>query len=168
MQDRLKLHSERKQNRISIYVYVCGSHFQQRVKFQHKYLLKYFGLYKCAELEMKIDFSEGQGGLACYSPRCYEESDMTWQLKNNRPQTLCVCVLSHFSCVQFFVTPWTVAFQPPLSLEFSRQEHWCGLPCSPHRLQTLTLDYLYEDCNPNILIYELEYLCICWLCMYQS
>ena len=27
-----------------------------------------------------------------------------------------------------FVTPWTVAYQPPLSIEFSRQEYWSGLP----------------------------------------
>ena len=27
-----------------------------------------------------------------------------------------------------FVTPWTVARQAPLSVEFSRQEHWSGLP----------------------------------------
>ena len=25
-------------------------------------------------------------------------------------------------------TPWTVAHQAPLSMEFSRQEYWCGLP----------------------------------------
>ena len=43
----------------------------------------------------------------------------------------CVCVLSCFSCVQLFVTPWTVAHQAPLSLGFSRQEHWSGLPCPP-------------------------------------
>ena len=33
------------------------------------------------------------------------------------------------SCVQRFVTPWTVAHQAPLAMEFSRQEHWNGLPC---------------------------------------
>ena len=33
------------------------------------------------------------------------------------------------SCVQLFVTPWTVAHQAPLSLEFSRQEYWSGVPC---------------------------------------
>ena len=33
--------------------------------------------------------------------------------------------LSH---VQPFVTPWTVAHQAPLSVEFSRQESWSGLP----------------------------------------
>ena len=32
------------------------------------------------------------------------------------------------SCVQFFVTPWTVAYQAPPSTEFSRQEYWSGLP----------------------------------------
>ena len=32
------------------------------------------------------------------------------------------------SCVQLFVTPWTVAHQAPLSMEFSRQEYWNGLP----------------------------------------
>ena len=30
-----------------------------------------------------------------------------------------------------FVSPWTVAHQAPLSMEFSRQEYWNELPCSP-------------------------------------
>ena len=34
-------------------------------------------------------------------------------------------MLSH---VQPFVTPWTVAHKAPLSMEFSRQEYWLGLP----------------------------------------
>ena len=37
----------------------------------------------------------------------------------------------HFSHVQLFVTPWTVAHQAPLSTGFSRQEHWSRLPCPP-------------------------------------
>ena len=32
------------------------------------------------------------------------------------------------SRVQLFVTPWTVAYQPPPSMGFSRQEYWSGLP----------------------------------------
>ena len=32
------------------------------------------------------------------------------------------------SCVQLFVTPWTVAHKAPLSMEFSRQEYGSGLP----------------------------------------
>ena len=35
------------------------------------------------------------------------------------------------SYVRFFVTPWTVAPQAPLSLGFSRQEYCSGLPCPP-------------------------------------
>ena len=38
------------------------------------------------------------------------------------------CMLSHFSHVQLFETLWTVAYQAPLSIEFSRQENWSGLP----------------------------------------
>ena len=32
------------------------------------------------------------------------------------------------SRVQLSVTPWTVAHQAPLSMGFSRQEYWSGLP----------------------------------------
>ena len=39
-------------------------------------------------------------------------------------------VLSRFSRVQLFATPWTVASQAALSMEFSRQEYWSGLPFS--------------------------------------
>ena len=42
---------------------------------------------------------------------------------------VCVCaVLSCFSCVWLCTIPWTVTRQAPLSLEFSRQEYWSGLP----------------------------------------
>ena len=34
-------------------------------------------------------------------------------------------MLSH---VQLFAAPWTVAHQAPLSMEFSKQEYWSGLP----------------------------------------
>ena len=41
------------------------------------------------------------------------------------------CMLIHFSHVPLFATLWIVACQAPLSMAFSRQEHWSGLPCSP-------------------------------------
>ena len=43
-------------------------------------------------------------------------------------QELCAFVLSHFSHVQLFAAPWTVACQAPLSIGFYRQEYWSGLP----------------------------------------
>ena len=36
--------------------------------------------------------------------------------------------LKSLSCVRLFVTPWTVAYQVPPSMGFSRQEYWSGLP----------------------------------------
>ena len=36
--------------------------------------------------------------------------------------------LNRFSRVQLLVTPWAVAYQAALSMEFSRQEYWSGLP----------------------------------------
>ena len=47
-------------------------------------------------------------------------------------------LLSHFSRVQLFATLWTVACQAPLSMGFSRQECWSGLPCSPPEDQRTT------------------------------
>ena len=41
---------------------------------------------------------------------------------------VCVCVLSS---VWLFVTPRTIANQAPLSMGFSQQEYWSGLPCPP-------------------------------------
>ena len=43
------------------------------------------------------------------------------------------CLISLFSLVQLFATPWTLAHQTPLSMGFSRQESWGGLPCPPPR-----------------------------------
>ena len=40
-------------------------------------------------------------------------------------------VLKRFSCVRLFATPRTVALQAPLSMGFSRQEYWSGLPSPP-------------------------------------
>ena len=37
-----------------------------------------------------------------------------------------MCVKSHQLCLS--VTPWTITLQAPLSMRFSRQEYWSGLP----------------------------------------
>ena len=51
-----------------------------------------------------------------------------------------VCVLTA-SVMSNFVTPWTVARQAPLSMEFSRQEYWSGLPFrSPEDLPDLGIE----------------------------
>ena len=42
-----------------------------------------------------------------------------------------MCVPSCFTPIRLFATPWTVAHQAPLSMGFSRQECWKGLPRPP-------------------------------------
>ena len=56
----------------------------------------------------------------------------------NKQRRYCVCVCVHvcvhahlLSCFKLFATSWTVAYQAPLSMGFSRQEYWSGLSCPP-------------------------------------
>ena len=64
-----------------------------------------------------------------------------WQRNSQQPLTwLCplspwefVCTVSHFSHVWLCATLWMVTCQAPLSVGFSRQEYWSGLPCPPPR-----------------------------------
>ena len=52
----------------------------------------------------------------------------SWPLNNNGFKVY-ACILSCSSCIQLCVTLSTVACQAPLSMGFSRQEYWSGLPC---------------------------------------
>ena len=89
--------------------------------------------------------SEGQGSLVCCSSWDFEEPDRTqlshWTaivlLLEIKRSWLPALSLSH---VQLFLTLWTVACHTPLSMEFSRQEYWSGLPFpSPSQLFKGTL-----------------------------
>ena len=51
-----------------------------------------------------------------------------------------LCVLNHFSHVQLCKSLWTVAPQAPLSMGFSRQEYWSGLPCNQGIFRTQGLN----------------------------
>ena len=52
-------------------------------------------------------------------------------------------LLSRFSRVRLWATPWTAAYQVPQSMGFSRQEHWHGLPFpSPGDLPNLGIKTL--------------------------
>ena len=76
----------------------------------------------CIYLSEKNEFVDS-AMWQIYSPNCYQFPSPTATLI-----FLCVCVcVCALSCVQLFATPSTAAHQTPLSLEFSRQEHWNGL-----------------------------------------
>ena len=56
-----------------------------------------------------------------------------------------VCVVTQ-SCPTLCVTPWTVAYEAPPSMGFSRQEYWSGLPLpSPGEMRQ------YTGLNPDLV-----------------
>ena len=79
----------------------------------------------------------------------WEQGDEAWKepllrlhlalLSSSAPGPLSPCfpwtvqTPSHFSCVRFCASPWTIARQASLSMGFSKQEHWSGWPCPPPR-----------------------------------
>ena len=67
-----------------------------------------------------------------------------------------VHVISCFSHVWLFATLWTIARQAPLSLRFSREEYWSGLPCPPPGdLPTQGLNpYLYVSYTGRWVLYN--------------
>ena len=73
------------------------------------------------------------------SPKCYNRCCnllpfllpfCSWDSKVPRG-LVCPSMLSPFNHDQLFATLWTAAHQAPLSMGFSRQEHWSALPCLP-------------------------------------
>ena len=63
-----------------------------------------------------------------------------------------VCMLS---CVQLFETPCTVACQAPLSMGFSRQEYWSGLPFPPPGIPTRDRTHVFcVSCTGRRVLYH--------------
>ena len=60
---------------------------------------------------------------------------------------VCVCMLS---CDWLFVILWFVAHQTPLSMEFSTQEYWSGLPCSTSRGSFQPREWTCTSCCSSI------------------
>ena len=59
-----------------------------------------------------------------FSPQSFLSLRISMRISNSFPK-ICTQLLSHG---QLFVTPWTVAHQAPLFMEFSSQEYWSRLP----------------------------------------
>ena len=70
--------------------------------------------------------------------------DLEVHASNQHPvprDSLLAFVVWSLRCVPLFAPPWTVAHQAPLSLGFSRQEYWSGLPFpSPEDLSDPGID----------------------------
>ena len=68
---------------------------------------------------------------------------------------ICICILKSLSHVRLFVTPWTVVYQAPQSMEFSRQEYWSGLPFpSPEDLPNSGIEPGFPALQADALLSE--------------
>ena len=75
-----------------------------------------------------------------------------WHCECHSGTSICVLACWVTSVVS---TPWTVASQAPLSLGFSRQGYWSGLPCPPQEI--------YPTQGLNLHLWQL----LCWQFLYH-
>ena len=65
-------------------------------------------------------------------------------MHESEKQKVNVMSLSH---VRFFTNSWTAAYQVPLTMGFSRQEYWSGVPLPSPELPGNPLNSLDEYCS---------------------
>ena len=61
------------------------------------------------------------------------------------------------SRVRLFATPWTVAHQVPLSMGFSRQEYWSGLPFPSPGESSQPRHGIHVSCMDRQILYQLSH-----------
>ena len=75
----------------------------------------------------------------------------------------CVVHAQSLSHVRRFATPWTVACQSPLSMEFSRQEYWSALPF-PTPGDISDPEIRSSPCLLHLLHWQVDSLPLCQVC----
>ena len=77
---------------------------------------------------------------------------LVWLYEGNLPsliRSLHACKLNCFSHVRLVGTPWTVVHQAPLSMGFSRQEYWNGLPFPSPVRSLVSFNSYIKSCFSN-------------------
>ena len=102
----------------------------------------------------------------------------TYLLSLNKYRYLSIYLWKLLSRVQLLATPWSVAHQAPLSMEFSRQEYYSGLLFpSPGDLSNSGIEPVSPSLNTDSLPseppgkpkYILKYVCVCvCVCVHQE
>ena len=74
-------------------------------------------------------FKENFRGIGMQKERGLLEGGLyTWYTWKEQLNSIFHDLVKLLSRVRLFATQWTVAYQAPPSMEFSRQEYWSGLP----------------------------------------
>ena len=69
------------------------------------------------------------------------------------------CVRALLSHIQLLATPWTIAYQAPPSMGFSRQEYWSGVPLpSPRKYPSFILLQVVDQFSQHHLLKRLSFL----------
>ena len=94
-------------------------------KFMTCELLYSLLIFRYNGIELKVDCNRF---ICIFSVLGYPRNQgSSWELQNMGPKPTNQTNLS-LSCVRLLATPWTGAYQAPLSMVFSRQQYWSGLP----------------------------------------
>ena len=105
-------------------------------------------------LAFKMSFHDGPFTAPSPSPGGDEKVIIFQRGSINYSIGLCIAKWSEvksLSRVRLFATPWTVAYNAPLSMEFSRQEYWSGLPFpSPGDLPSLVIKPGSPACSQTL------------------
>ena len=100
-------------------------HTQIQLTFDHALFMIHSWLYLWTPNHISRGWALGlENPVILMSARLVLKPGWSW---NQSPMDAEGCAQS-VSRVQLFATPWTVACQDPLSMGFSRQEYWSGLP----------------------------------------
>ena len=74
---------------------------------------------------------------------------------------ICIVKVKSLSRVRLFVTPWTVAYEAPPSMGFSRQEYWSGLPFpSPYTYVYICIHIHMYICTYILFFFSFHISCL--------
>ena len=102
------------------FIRLLGGHFLVSIFHINSYVPMFIKTYIASKLDIKVN----SGFIDC----SYASGTMFSENDSVIGGCVCVCVCVSLSRVQLFATPWTVACQALLSMEFSRQGSWSMLP----------------------------------------
>ena len=87
-----------------------------------------------------LGFSRQEHGSGLPFPSPMHESEKwKWKVK-----------VKSLSCVRLLATPWTTAYQAPLSMGFSRQEYWSGVPLPSPVVELISINFIIS-CDFSLL-----------------
>ena len=103
----------------------------------------------CSVSQYLVEFRSAQQPFPSSLLECVPKRRQHWEKLIKLEMVL---LLSRFSHVQLCVTPWTIAREAPLSMEFSRQEFWSGFAMPSSRESSQPRDRTWVSCSAGTFV----------------